>query len=164
MFGYVAGASEAADGRLAISFPSSVRLREPLAAEHVELGEGAAVLGVAFAERLSAPAGAPAPATTSPPSELEPQVAPVVTSSGSEATGLHLEITATEDDLFVLHQSLSKLRDLLAGGSMQLKLSVEAHAAAGTPLDRVRARNTVIEPLEERQRVDIRPQWREPGA
>ncbi len=33
--------------------------------------------------------------------------------SGGEATGLRLRITATEDDLFVLNQLLSKLRDLL---------------------------------------------------
>jgi hypothetical protein len=81
-----------------------------------------------------------------------------VTVPGAEAAGLRLEITATEDDLFVLNQSLSKLRDLLAGGAMRLTLAVEARAA-GTPLDRVRTRNTVIEPLEEDPDVDLRVEW-----
>jgi hypothetical protein len=39
---------------------------------------------------------------------------------------------------------------------MQLKLSVEARTASGAALDRVKARNTVIEPLEEASDVDTR--------
>ena len=37
---------------------------------------------------------------------------------------------------------------------MQLNLSVEARTANGAPLDRVKARNSVIEPLEEASDVD----------
>ena len=70
-----------------------------------------------------------------------------------------MTVTATEDDLFVVNQALSKLRDLLSGGTMQLKLSVEARTANGAPLDRVKARNSVIEPLEEASDVDTREEW-----
>jgi hypothetical protein len=42
---------------------------------------------------------------------------------------------------------------------MRLRLSVEANTAGGEPLDRVRARNTVIEPLEEDPDVQIQAQW-----
>jgi hypothetical protein len=156
-FGYAATATEGAHGELSVSPPSSIRLHEPLAAELVELGAGAALLSVSLAERMSAPAGTPIPAP--PPSVDQPPESPVATVSGTEVTGLRLEITATEDDLFVLSQSLSKLRDLLGGGPMKLTLAVEARAADGTRLDRVRARNAVIEPLEEDPDVDLRVEW-----
>jgi hypothetical protein len=84
---------------------------------------------------------------------------PAPSGFSAEATGLRLEIGATEDDLFVLNQALSKLRDLLGGGAMQLKVFVEAHVSDDKELDKVRARNTVIEPLEERPRIDVRPEW-----
>jgi len=70
-----------------------------------------------------------------------------------------LRITATEDDLFVLNQSLAKLRDLVGGGTLRLSLDVEARTAEGTPIVRVRARNTVIEPLDEDPDVDVRSEW-----
>ena len=87
VFGYVAGATDG-DGSPAILSPSSVRLREPLAPEQVELGEGAVLLGVALAERLSAPATT----TRSPDAPLEPQqrATPAPAPSSGEATGLHL--------------------------------------------------------------------------
>jgi hypothetical protein len=159
VFGYVALATEGSDGELSVPSPSSVRLREPLAAELVEPGEGAALLSVSLAERLSASAGAPAAAGPPPPAVPQPAGPPVTVAPGAEAAGLRLEISATEDDLFVLNQSLSKLRDLLAGGAMRVTLAVEARAADGTPLDRVRTRNRVIEPLEEAPQVDVQVEW-----
>ena len=42
---------------------------------------------------------------------------------------------------------------------MQLNLSVEARTANGVPIDRVRARNTVIEPLEEDPDVEVLEEW-----
>jgi hypothetical protein len=156
-FGFAATATEGAAGELSLSSLSSVRLREPLAADLVELGAGAVLMNVSLAESMSAPAGPPIPAP--PPTVDQPPEAPVATVSGTEVNGLRLEIKATEDDLFVLSQSLSKLRDLLGGGPMKLTLAVDARAADGTRLDRVRTRNTVIEPLEEDPDVDLRVEW-----
>ena len=119
---------------------------------------------MAFAEQLSAPAGAPP--RDAFPSQATPATAEPTSVAGAsgEATGLQLDIVATEDDLFVLNQTLSKLRDLLGGGTMRLSVSVEARTAAGQPLDRVRARNTVIEPLEEDPDVRVDVQWLAPSG
>jgi hypothetical protein len=165
VFGYSANASES-DGSLAIASPSSVRLREPLVPEQVELGEGAALLSVLLAERLSVPDGAQPPSSTPSPAEpIAPEAPAAPAAPSREAAGLRLEISATEDDLFVLSQSLSKLRELLGGGPMRLSVSVEARTPDGRPLDRVRARNTVIEPLEEDPDVQVRAEWlASPGA
>ncbi len=159
-FGYVAAASVDADEALTVPAPSAVRLREPVTEEQVELGESAALLSVALAERLSASSVAPTPEQASASlSPVRPMAAATEPASGGEATGLHLEIAATEDDLFVLSQSLSKLRDLLAGGTMRLNLTVDAHTADSQPLDRIRARNTVIEPLDEDPDIEVRHEW-----
>jgi len=84
--------------------------------------------------------------------------------AGSEATGLQLEISATEDDLFFLNHALSKLRYLLGGSTLRLSVSVEARTRNGQPLDRVRARNTVIEPLEEDPDVRVHTEWLGPSG
>ena len=42
---------------------------------------------------------------------------------------------------------------------MRLSVAVEARTTDEQPLDRVRARNTVIEPLEEDPDVQVRAQW-----
>ena len=42
---------------------------------------------------------------------------------------------------------------------MQLNLSVEARTSEGATIDRVKARNTVIEPLEEASDVAARDEW-----
>ncbi len=55
--------------------------------------------------------------------------------------------------------SLAKLRDLVAGGNLRLSLEVEARTAGGTPIDRIRARNTVIEPLDEDPDVNVSSEW-----
>jgi hypothetical protein len=165
-FGYAAAATPDG-GALTVPSPSAIRLRELISADLVELGGDAALLTVALAEQLGAAAEAPTPTAGAgkpfePGTTRAPETA-ASSSSGAEANGLRLEITATEDDLFALNQSLSKLRDLLDGGSMQLKLTVDAQAAQGTALDRVRTRNVVIEPLEERHRVEVEPQWLDPS-
>lgn len=163
VFGYSATAGES-DGALTVSSPSSVRLREALAPAQVELGEGAVLLSVALAERLSASAGSkPAPPPPPPGPGETPGPGPSGgLGPGEEADGLQLEIAATEDDLFVLNQSLSKLRELLGGGTIRLSVSVEARAPSGQSLDRIRARNTVIEPLEEDPDVQVQAQWLTP--
>ena len=113
-----------------------------------------------LAERLQTPAATPPPAALFPsPEPGGPFPGPPGAPPGGEATGLRLTITATEDDLFVLNQSLAKLRDLVGGGTLRLSLDVEARTAEGTPIDRVRARNTVIEPLDEDPDVDVRSEW-----
>jgi hypothetical protein len=167
-FGYVAGASATDDGSLVVSSPRDVKLREPVSAEQLSLGEGAALLKVALADRLQSHA-VPAPTTGASQPSLptaspgEPTGGATDSSApppaGGEATGLRLAITATEEHLFLLNQSLSKLRDLLGGGTMQLNLSVQARTANGAALDRVKARNTVIEPLEEASDIDTREEW-----
>jgi hypothetical protein len=169
VFGYAATAGES-DGAITVSAPSSIRLREPLAPEQVQLGEGAVLMSVTLADRLTAPAGAGPPPPPPPPPPPGPGQGPGAgpasgSALGGEATGLQLEIAATEDDLFVLNQSLSKLRELLGGGTMRLNVSVEARTSDGQPLDRIRARNTVIEPLEEDPDVRVQAQWlAPPGA
>ena len=77
--------------------------------------------------------------------------------SGPDATGLVLSIRATEDDLFVLNQSLTKLRQALDGGTMRLTVEVRAQGAGA--LDRLRVRNAVIEPLEEDPDVEVTFRW-----
>jgi hypothetical protein len=42
---------------------------------------------------------------------------------------------------------------------MKLILAVDARTADGSALDRVRARNVVIEPLEEDPDVEVRSEW-----
>ena len=167
-FGYAADVSTADDGSLSVPSPAAIRLRESLPADHIGLGDGAALLNVALAERLGSAEAGPSSAAASPTPTTEDSAGSATgTTRGSsavkpavgEATGLRLTITATEDELFILNQSLSKLRDLLSGGTMQLNLSVEARTANGAPLDRVRARNTVIEPLEEDPDVEVREEW-----
>jgi hypothetical protein len=147
--------------------PSSIRLREPISADLVELGGDAVLLTVTLAEQLTVLDVRPTPPTPSSPVEsgtTRGPETPAAPSSSAEATGLRLDIGATEDDLFILNQSLSKLRDLLGGGAMQLKVYVEARVADDEEIDKVRARNTVIEPLEERPRIDVRPEWIEPDT
>ena len=135
VFGYVARATATEDGSLVVSSPHDVKLREPVSTEHLGLGEGAALLMVTLADRLQSqgassratgasqpplPGAAPGvPAGTAPDS-----IAPATATN--EAAGLRLTITATEGHLCLLNQSLSKLRDLLHGGTMQLNLTVEA--------------------------------------
>jgi len=115
-------------------------------------------LRAGLAERLRTPPDvAPPPPPPDPGGGTSP--APPPPTAGTDATGLRLTITATEDDLFVLNQSLSRLRDLIAGGTLRLSLSVEARTKDGAALDRVRARNAVIEPLEEDPDVEVRPEW-----
>lgn len=167
-FGYAAGASAAEDRALIMPPPSAVRLRETVPAESIGLGDGAVLLSVSLADRLMIPAAAPGsetdfPTAGTPGADVATDTSPTP-SAGGEATGLRLTISATEDDLFVLNQSLSKLRDLLAGGTMQLSLLVEAHTADGAPLDRVRAHNTVIEPLEEDPDVELGTDWLGPAG
>lgn len=58
-----------------------------------------------------------------------------------------------------LNQSLIKLRDLVAGGTLRLNITVEARTGDGGAIDRVRAHKAVIEPLEEDPDVDVRPEW-----
>jgi hypothetical protein len=161
IFGYSATATES-DGTLTAS-TSSIRLREPLAPEQVQLGDNSVLMSVALAERLSASAGEPPPLPPpSPPAPGEgPESGPAdAPAPGAEATGLQLEIAATEDDLFILNQSLSKLRELLGGGgTMRLNVSVEARTCNGQPIDRIRARNTVIEPLEEDPDLRVETRW-----
>jgi len=60
VFGYSALATDT-NGALTVSSPSNIRLREPLAAEQVQLGEGAVMLAVTLAERLSTPPAASRP-------------------------------------------------------------------------------------------------------
>lgn len=171
VFGYVSGATVDADGKLTVPAPSSVRLREPITPEAIGLGDGTALLAAGLAERLLAPAPPTATGDDST-SGGEPDGPPedaggesggyggAAPGAGSaEATGVRLSIAATEDDLFVLNQTLSKLRDLLGGGAMRLDLTVEARAADGHALDRVRARNAVIEPLEEDPDVSVEVDW-----
>jgi hypothetical protein len=167
VFGYVAGATATDDGSLVVSSPRDVKLREPVSAEQLSLGEGAALLKAALADRLhSQSATPPSTGASQPPLPTATSGVPTGTApdsiaapAGNEATALRLTITATEEHLFLLNQSLSKLRDLLSGGTMQLNLSVEARTANGAALDRVKARNTVIEPLEEASDVDTREEW-----
>lgn len=47
---------------------------------------------------------------------------------------------------------------------MRLNLSVDARTAGQVPLDRVRARNTVIEPLEEDPDVEVQAVWLNDGC
>lgn len=87
---------------------------------------------------------------------------PLPVAPGGDATGIALEITATEDDLFVVNRALNKLRELLGpGGTMRLRLDVTA-ATGGEPIDRIKARNTVVEPLDEDDEVELI--WRWTGA
>jgi hypothetical protein len=159
-FGYVAGATARDLGSLEVPAPSAVRLHESVTPDQVELGEGAALLRTGLAERLRMPADAPPPPPgPPPPGGRGGPDEPPPTVPGGEATGLRLTITATEDDLFVLNQSLSKLRDLVVGGTLRLNLSVEARTKEGTAVDRVRTRNTVIEPLEEDPDVSVQAEW-----
>jgi hypothetical protein len=159
--GYVAGA-QASEGGLSVPSPSAVRLRESLDAGQIGLDEGCALLRVGLAERLRTPEAVaqvppgpgPAPGPGLPP--VGPP--PVPPAAGEDVAGLSLTIRATEDDLFVLNQSLSKLRDLVRGGSMRLRIEVEAQTG-GEALDRVRARNAVIEPLEEDPDVEVEVRW-----
>ena len=161
--GYVAGATASDDGSLAVPSPSAVRLRESVSPDAVGLAEGDALLRVGLAERLKTP---DAPPPSLPPIQARDDVLPedpgrpAHLPAGGAATGVRLTIGATEDDLFVLNQALSKLRDLLGpGATMRLNLEVEARAAPGAALDRVRARNAVVEPLEEDPDVDVRVDW-----
>jgi hypothetical protein len=165
--GYVAGAQEH-DGELVVASPSSVRLREELDPGGVGLGEGCALLRVGLAERLrNPPAGKEPTPTGVGPDPLVVQhdsrgQDPLPIAPGSDATGLSMAITATEDDLFILSQALNKLRGLLGeGGTMRLQLDVQS-STSGEPIDRLRARNTVVEPLEEDDDVTI--QWRWTGG
>lgn len=160
-FGYAASATEC-DGSLEVSAPSAVRLREALTAESVGLGEGAALLRVELAERLRTPPADPGPPEPGPElgPGLGPSPPPLPRPSATDATGLRLAITATEDDLFALNQSLAKLRDLVPGGTLRLNVMVEARTGDGGAIDRVRAHNAVIEPLEEEDPdVEVRPEW-----
>jgi len=162
-FGYVAGATVAPEGgSLQVPAPSAVRLREAVAAESLGLAEGAALLRVGFAERLRAPADVPVPSVppVAPPADV---AHPGLSAQATEASGVRLTITATEDDLFVLSQSLTKLRDLVGGGTLRLNLTVDARTVGGAAIDRVRARNTVIEPLEEDPDVGVQADWLNDG-
>jgi hypothetical protein len=164
-FGYVADATEDA-GSLTVSSPSVVRLREPLSHQAISLEGQAALLRVTLAEELGSAHGEQQPTP-------QPQDGPGLfgdgaeahgkdaasTGGGGQASGVRLAITATEDDLFELNRSLSKLRELVEGGTLLVNLTVEARTADGTPIDRVRARNTVIEPLEEDPDVGLRVEW-----
>ena len=78
---------------------------------------------------------------------------------GGDASGLRLAITATEDDLFELNRSLSKLRELVEGGTLRVNLTVEARTAGRAPIDRVRARNTSDRAAQEDPDVDVRVEW-----
>lgn len=163
-FGYVSGAAEAEGGGISAPAPSAVRLRDPVDPGQVDLGAGSALLRVGLAERLRTPGPGPG-GTTRPPVEpppVTPPVTPPPLAGGGDARGLRLTITATEDDLFVINQSLVKLRDLLGGGRMTVRLEVEGRTADG-PIDRVRARNTVIEPLEEDPDVTVSVEWLDPS-
>lgn len=167
-FGYADGAT-ASDHELAVPAPSAVRLRESLTPDAIGLGEGAALLAVALAERLASRSPTPdtssdVPGPNGGGGAVSGAVGPEIGSDapgdpGDDTTGLRLTITATEDDLFVINQALSKLRDLLGGGPMRLNVSVDARTGGQVPLDRVRARNTVIEPLEEDPDVDVQAHW-----
>ena len=90
VLGYCATATES-NGSLTVPSPSSVRLRESLAGEQVELGEGAVLLGVMLAERLSAPAAAPPPGPAPVPDEPRPGDGAIDSGDragpGAEATG-----------------------------------------------------------------------------
>jgi hypothetical protein len=132
----------------------------------VGLGDGCALLRVGLAERLRTPPAADAPpvaADPASPTVAEPhddsdQVS-IPATLASYATGLSLSITATEDDPFTLSQALSKLRGLLGdGGSVELQVEVRS-ATAGEPIDRLKARNTVVEPLGEDEDVTLQWQW-----
>lgn len=158
--GYVAGAQASGHG-LSVPSPSAVRLREQLDAGQIGLDDGCALLRVGLAERLRTPeAVAPVPPGPGPAPGpgLPPVGPPPVPPAAGEEVGLSLTIRATEDDLFVLNQSLSKLRDLVRGGTMRLRIEVEARTG-GEALDRVRARNAVIEPLEEDPDVEVEVRW-----
>jgi Protein of unknown function (DUF499) len=163
-FGYAAEAAEDA-GLLSVSSPSAVRLCEPLTAETVALAGNAVLLRASLAERLAGEATKPRAQTGG---ELEAELGDDSGGStpsteqvgpGAEASGLRLGITATEDDLFELNRSLAKLRELVDGGTLRLDVTVEAHTADGAPIDRVRAHNSVIEPLEEDPDIDVRAEW-----
>jgi hypothetical protein len=156
--GYAAGAGVQGE-TVVVGSAEDVRLRTPLAPEAVSLESGAVLLRVTLAERLRTreptPAAAePTEAVQPPGSGTEP---PTATMSGPDATGLELSIRATEDDLFVLNQSLTKLRQALDGGTMRLTVEVRAQGAAA--LDRLRVRNAVIEPLEEDPDVEVTFRW-----
>lgn len=164
VFGYVAGATAAPDGSLSMSSAAAIHLRDSLAAEHVGLGDGAALLNVSLADRMLNPTSETSPDVPWPPPPTDPTAVSTVTvvpaePISGEVNGLRLTITATEDELFVLNQALSKLRDLLGGGTMQLNVAVEARTAGGVPVDRIRARNVVIEPLEEHPHVRVHVEW-----
>jgi hypothetical protein len=162
--GYVAGAQASPDG-LSVPSPSAVRLREQLDAAQIGLDEGCALLRVGLAERLrTPPAIEPVPPGPGPRPDIPPaEPPPVPPAAGEDVAGLALTIRATEDDLFVLNQALSKLRDLVRGGTMRLRIDVEARTD-GETLDRVRARNAVIEPLEEDPDVDVEVRWLSGGG
>ncbi|MEJ7786054.1 MAG: hypothetical protein WKF96_14710 [Solirubrobacteraceae bacterium] len=118
-----------------------------------------------MAEELRTPPAAVTPVPVANPSggtvatPIEPGQLPIPVAPGSDATGLSMSITATEDDLFTLSQALGKLRGLLGeGGTMRLQIEVQS-ATAGEPIDRLKARNTVVEPLEEDDDVTLQWQW-----
>ena len=97
-------------------------MRVPVSAEAVSLESGAVLLRVGLAERLRtrgpAEAAAQSPETAQvPASSASTPALPAM--SGPSVTGLELSIRATEDDLFVLNQSLTKLRQALDGGTIR---------------------------------------------
>ncbi|MEJ7894716.1 MAG: DUF499 domain-containing protein [Solirubrobacteraceae bacterium] len=163
--GYVGGAEER-DGDLVVPSPTAVRLREDVQAGSIGLGDGCVLLRVGLAERLRTPT----PVTADPPGSdaPEPRVPaapgfgpqdPLPVAPGGDATGLALDLTATEDDLFTVSQALTKLRALLGeGGRMRLELKVQG-TTAGEPIDRLKARNSVVEPLEENDDVTVDWRW-----
>jgi hypothetical protein len=158
-FGYAAVANASEDGALSVARPSDVRLSEPLSPDAVALDGDAVVMRVALAERLQRPDFPPAPEPW-PPDPIGPDpVRPPRPDHRSALTGVGLEITATEDDIFVLNRALSKLREIVGDGQLRIALQVQATAGNAVELDRVRVQNAVLEPLEEDPDVSIRVEW-----
>ena len=162
--GYVAGAQER-DGAITVPSHTTVRLRDELDPGTIGLGEGCVLLRVGLAERLRTPAATP----TSGAVVVDPvrphvgadgvEQEPIPVAPDADATGLSLTITATEDDLFTVSQAVNKLRGLLGDcGVMRLELAVRS-STSGEPIDRLRARNTVVEPLEEDDDVSVQWRW-----
>jgi Protein of unknown function (DUF499) len=166
-FGYAVGVT--ADGNdPQVADRSLVRVRVPLRADEVDLGEGAAVLSVEVARQLAGTdveaAGKGELAVSKEP-ETDTAVggdgtAPAATPDGDTVgrARVRLQIRATEDDLHTLQRALTGLRDIVRPGPMKIDVEVIASDPSGT-IDRVQFQNRVRQHLEEDDDVDFSEEW-----
>jgi hypothetical protein len=153
LFGYCASV-EITDGTASVKDPQLIRFKQPISADEVDLGPGAALLSPEAVGRLH-----PEVAPTNGAPEVEPgtgdEEGAAQPKPGDGRQTVLIEINATDDDLHTLQRALSNLRDLTA--QMRIRLSVKADSEEA--IDRVKFQNLVREPLEEDEDVDFKESW-----